>query len=132
MTITRKAVSQIVDDINNALKTVSEKHGINLKAGRATYSDDSVVVKVEGFVVNDVQGSVGIEPGDEKFVVGLKELGSLYGLTPAHYGREFVVNGEKCTFVGINPKARKTPFIYRKGSKMYRAGDFILTLVKGA
>lgn len=67
--ITPKMLEALRLDIDAALKAVGTKHGVELSAGRATYSDEHFSIKLEG----KLEGALSVEAKayDENYV-GMK------------------------------------------------------------
>lgn len=95
------------NDVNEALKAVLEKHGLELDGSRLTYGDvqSSITIKVV---------PKGVNLQEEAF----KKHAHLYGLHPDDLGKEISMNGGEFIIVGLKANARKnTVIIQRKGSR---------------
>jgi hypothetical protein len=105
MKFNRDSLKVLREDLENALKQVAEKHGIQATVGSASFTANNIVWKIE-LAVKDESGNA-IDRHAEAF----KVLATSYGLKPEDLGREFVVSGVKYQLKGINTRSRKFPVV---------------------
>ena len=131
--MTKTNLKNFRNDFANAMKALEEKYGVTVEMKNISYTQDSFTTKIE--VVNESDNR---EQTDfERNVVCFKN----YGLTKNDYKKVFKIKGEKFYLVGINPRARKYPFILRneKGDEYsftanalglsYDIGNWTITVV---
>lgn len=96
------------NSINEALKAVGEKHGIELNAGNASYDTSlkSATFKLQVVVVDST--GVAYSPRAEDF----KRNAGLFGLKPEFLNETFA-DGRGTTYkvVGFDVKRRSKPFV---------------------
>lgn len=109
----KSTIKQIRKDIDAALESVEEKHGITLELGNIRYSDFQFTTKLKATVVGDA--------GDEdlaKFKAALaKNPLQFEEIAEEDFGEEFEFHGETFKLVGLNPRAKKFPLIGEKISR---------------
>jgi hypothetical protein len=91
-------IKNVVDDMNNALKQVGEKHNISFITGKIKYSSNFFKTKID-CVINEQ----GLESGQVLF----NKYCSLIGMTPDDYHRYFTFANHTYQITGINIKSRK-------------------------
>jgi hypothetical protein len=108
-------LNQIRADLENALKAVGSKHGLEFSLGRMTYGDNDFSAKLTGVIRDALPQEV-----DARFA---KEYSALSSNYPALLGRVFYVSevGEDYTFIGYSSRSPKYPFIVR----MVKSGKII-------
>lgn len=90
------------EDFQEAVKDLEDKYNISLTPGSIKYTPTSFTMTVKGLISD---GSVSGEQAEFERICGL------FGKKPEDYGKTFVSNGKTFRLVGINPKARKYPFV---------------------
>ena len=95
-------VNVVSSMINDELKALGKKLGIEIRAGRGKYSSTNFTLKLEMSVMDG--GEV-----ITKEAVAFKELASLYGFKKSDLGKSFMSNGKKFTITGLNTRAKKYP-----------------------
>jgi hypothetical protein len=101
-------------EVEQALKSVAEKYGINISCGSISYTSSNIKM-----TVNALQKEVdGISYAQSEF----NKTCIWYGLKPEDYNKEVEFQGEKFIITGINPKASKMPINITKVSngKQYK------------
>lgn len=98
MEFNRRGFELFRNDVEAALKSVAEKHGIEIECGKISYSsfDFSMQLKV---TKND--GNV-----DGKKAIFEQEC-VYFGFKPDDYNREFRSNGKSFKLIGFNRKSPK-------------------------
>lgn len=107
MTLTKinKATCQhLRKDVEQALKTVADKHGIRITTGRGTFTDADFTMKIEMAVIGE--GGVNL-----KAKLEFEQLAAFVGLKPEHFGLEFTSGGERYQIVGIKSRATAKPVL---------------------
>ena len=109
------AVSTITDDIIDALKPLAAKYGLAVSRGPASYTANSLHVKIEIATVSDDGVANTREREDFKLAAGR------YGLEPGDLGSTIIISGVSMAIVGLRRKARTHQILCR------RTGDGGLT-----
>jgi len=93
---------EVGDAIEQALKSVAVKYGINIRKGNGRFSPDTLDLKIH---CARVQGGKVLSKEASDF----KRLASLYGLKPSDLGRTFTAGNGTYKITGLNTKAHKYP-----------------------
>ena len=102
--ITRQSLRLLMKDIDDALKIVSEKHGVKLGTGSARFSPSSCTIKIEGVAVGD-DGAVPDAPAsDLKAREDMKVRGILHGASERWLDQCFDSRGRVFKIIGLLPK----------------------------
>lgn len=111
MEITRNRIRQINADIEKALWSVAEKHGVEISVGNSSFTDVEYTTKL----------TVKTEGSEQREREQSREYAKMLGLPEGIVGRDFVMRGETCKVVRIDPKKRKYPVIIKKpNGKKYK------------
>jgi len=102
-TITRGLCKTLRDELNAALVPLAKELGVTIRAGNASYSDNTVTFKVE----------VAVE-GYDREKEEYEQLCMLYQLKADQRGAAFTYAGQRYTLAGISAKARKFPIIAKR------------------
>ena len=105
--ITHASVKAMREDINEALKEVGKKYGIELHAGNASFTRDGMTGKFQLKLVSLGSDGKVFNPAEGDF----KSLCKLYGFEASALGRTFTSRGERYAITGLNAKARKNIII---------------------
>jgi|ERR1035437_1224884 hypothetical protein len=84
-------------DINAAIQSIAEKHGITLHVGHGSYTSASVTFKLEGKLSGN----------SEAMVSQNKSYAIMLGLPENIVGSTFTSQGKKMKITGLNPKKPK-------------------------
>lgn len=105
--ITKALLKEVRSDIDEALKAVGQKHGLQMKCGNASFiPGGNGTMKVE--MSSITEGGQVVSKIEEDF----KFYASRYGLKPSDLGRTFRNwDGTVYTIVGCKPKAHKYPIL---------------------
>jgi|GEM_PF-3132807 len=104
-TITREMLSRFRKDLDVALALLAAQYGINLKAGNASYLDDTFTLKVEGRTASaKSQSQLDAELYDQN--------AAFYGLPPR--GTEITLGCDTFTIVGMRRAPKNNIVISRK------------------
>lgn len=98
MKFNRKEFEAFRNDVEEALKQVSEKYGIEIECGKISYTDFDFNMQLKA-TKND--GNI-----DGKKALFEQEC-LLYGFKPEDYERQFTANGKNFKLVGFNRKSPK-------------------------
>jgi hypothetical protein len=100
--IDRATIKLIADELEAAVQTVAEKHGIQITSGRQQYGHTRGTIKMELATIN--------EDGEAQTPerTALDMLGALDGIK---HGMTFTNRGRTFTVTGYNSRARKRPYI---------------------
>lgn len=92
----RALANKINDAALQALQAVADEFGVKLDRKGGSYSSTSLITKFE----------FADEGADQ---AEFDALCHVVGLTPEHFGKEFVSQGKRFVVTGINLRARKYP-----------------------
>lgn len=122
MKFDRNNLDEIRADINAALESVAEKHGITLSIGNISYESTRFTTKLTA------QTGDGSEHEQKEFARNCWR----YNIPESWYGKSFVAEGQTFTITGINTRARKSPINFKdvKG-RMYKASpEYVKAFMK--
>jgi len=102
-TLDRNTVKTISEDIMEALKAVSLKHGVQFSYKGGTFSTTSAKLRIEAAVVGD--GGVVITSERRDFPVYAK----MFGLQPEWLDKTFVHGNASYTITGLSTRKRTNP-----------------------
>ena len=116
-------------NLSDALKTISEELGVNIRIGNARFTRASVTFKMD-VVVNNSDGSA-----QTKASLDFEKHANRYDLKPSDLGKAFSLNGETFTIEGLKPRSHKYPILARSGKngKLYKlaANEVAIALNEG-
>jgi hypothetical protein len=102
----RRALQILREDLQAALKVVSDKHGIQIEVGRATFTPKNATFKVEIATVSE-DGTANTQEATN-FI----QFCSLYDLKPEHLGAEFTFRGDRYKVAGLaSGRSHKFPIL---------------------
>jgi hypothetical protein len=90
-------------EIDAALRSVGEAHGVTLALGTITYSAAKATAR---FTILPVGGN--------PYASGFEQYAPGYGLVPADLGQEVEIDGHIYTILGLTPRATKRPMVLRR------------------
>ncbi len=100
MKMSKELLKVLREDINEALKAVAIKHGLeSLKAGNCSYDDTQATFKVAANL------KVADETKNAKIAFNLRMI----GLEPTDLNRVITIAGKQFKIVGVNTRSRKNP-----------------------
>jgi hypothetical protein len=111
----KETIRKLRVEMDEVLKTLADKYGIQIKAGNATFSENLVTLKVDCSILKDGKA---VTKEAEAFLAYAK----IIGLDPSDLGREFSLNNKTYKVLGFQPRKEKFPMICEdtKSGKMYR------------
>jgi hypothetical protein len=126
MTLDRKIVNNITDDMTVAVQDVAKKHGVVIKFKSGTFSLTNATVK---FTVDVIDAEKGVANSQER--KDYQRLAAFHGLSPDWLDQAFTVSGAVYTVIGLRPRSYKFPVIVRRISngKLFK---FPISTVKSA
>lgn len=96
-------------DIDQALIAIGEKHGVALKTGNASFTDENATFKLDVATIGESGIAVTKEAADFK----LHSLG--FNMKPEDLGTEFTSPyGEKFVLMGCKPRSKKATLVAKK------------------
>jgi hypothetical protein len=101
----RETVQKILEECEEALKAVAERHGLNLLRKHCSYNEGEMPVAFK-LVVREGEGSQASR--DE---ADFKNYATLVGLEPSAFGATFRSGGRMFKVAGLNPRAHRFPII---------------------
>lgn len=116
-------VGQIRKDMDAALLSVAQKHGLTFSIGRISFNADSFRGRVQATLLN--ASTVAQRPShtltpSPDWIMGLHRHGVAYGLNDTHLHKDVPYRNEIWQFMGMLPRATTGKFIV--GNK--RTGKF--------
>jgi len=114
--ITRTKIQDMRKDIEEALQAVAEKHNCTIKAGNASFNEDSFKLKLE-IVENSSDGSTVTQAQ-----VDWKANASSFGLDVDLLGKTVILQNSNYEIVGLKPRSRKYPVLGKdlSNGKIYK------------
>lgn len=92
-------------EIEDALASVSVRHGIHIKTGRCSFMDSSATMKLEMAVI----GADGVVHTKE--AEAFRNFAGMYDLKRDDLGQKFVAGGTTYEIIGLKTRARKRPIL---------------------
>ena len=123
--INRTTVKMLRSEIQDALVSLGEKHGLEFNVGGASFSSNNVRFKVDANVIGDDGEAFSQEAED------FGSLASMYGFEPEDLGKEFSYGGETYKITGLKPRRRKYP-VSAEGIRNGKGYKFPADMVKAA
>ena len=119
----RNTLKTLRNEINDALNTVANKHGIYLSIGNIRFSSNNFRCKLEGNIRNpNASGTPAATSSEMKWRKGLDSVAAYsVGLTLADAGKLFNLYGEEYLLVGFRPNAKAKVVARKPGRKTYSA-----------
>lgn len=105
--ITKDLLRALRIDLDAALVSVGQKHGITIKAGNARFSAETATFKLDIATLQNGQ-AIDIE------LLALKQVLGQYGLTEVHVNQVFKLGTHSFTLAGYRPRARAKPFLIKR------------------
>jgi len=99
----KKTLKTLRQDIDSALKSVADKHGLSLMLGNIRFNEHSFTGKLEARVTEN--------PGEPTMAADFKALSMSYGIPASCLHRIVTLNGKRYKIVGLKPRNRKYPII---------------------
>jgi len=101
----RPTIKRLRSEIDDALLELSEKYGIEIKTGSASFSNTNVTFKLELATVGS-DGEVNTKEMDD-----FRHNAWRFGLSEDDLGKEFTHRGNRYRVVGMKPRSPKYPII---------------------
>jgi hypothetical protein len=101
--ITQELCKTLRVEINAALKSVGDAHGVTLALGNINYSESKATARITII-------SAGGNPQADDF----RRWATGYGLDPTDLGKDIEIEGVSYTIVGINPGSGVRPIMLRR------------------
>jgi hypothetical protein len=116
MEFSRPFFKQFRDEVNEALKPITDKYGIDLSLGSISFTSDSFSVSLKGKAL-DASGAPVVDTNN------FNRFCTIFGLEPGDLGRKFVSRGETYEIIGISPNRPKYPIdVMRSDGKRFKYG----------
>lgn len=117
-TLNRTNLQTLRDEIDTALATVAQKHGLRLTCGRCTFNPQNATFRLEVATVGD--GGTAMDPAR---IAYLRDC-AIFGLKPEWLDREFTYNGDRFRLSGLHPGRSKFPLVAIRvdNGKTYKFG----------
>lgn len=113
--ITKDFLKTLRADIDAALQAVGEKHGVLLRAGNCSFTENSATFKLEA--------TLGVSnPADAaavKAAASWKVNAVYFDMNPLWLGKSFKLGADSYEILGLQPKSRTKPVLTRKGGSLY-------------
>ncbi|MDD4779199.1 MAG: hypothetical protein PHT02_01155 [Tissierellia bacterium] len=120
--LTKKEFEMFRKETEEALKSIAEKYGATIKAGKIKYTNNSFNLDLQ-VVKKDIGGKSFEQVEFEKYCV-------FYGIRPEDYNREVTYNGKIYNLVGFKPNSSKYPILLKcEDGKTYKWGTDLIKLL---
>ena len=113
--INKPFLNSVRADINAALNSVGEKHGLALSIQSIRYSDTGFNTTLKATVNEDSQGN-SIDPDKIEF----EKYAAHMGFDSSAFGKTFEQDGKAFIVSGIAPRARKFPILATHSGTQYK------------
>lgn len=110
-TFDRSNLKTMRAEMDAALKTISEKYGVNFELGNIKFSSNEFSLKLSASI-----GNAKVENKAEKLEANFKLYAKFYGLVPEDFNRKFTHRGTEYKIVGFDTKKRKNNIILERTS----------------
>jgi len=111
--LTKKEFESFRIETEQAMKTIAEKYGVNIHAGKINYDSNSFTLDLK-VSKKKVNGKSFEQAEFEKNCI-------YFGLKPEDYNKSFMSNGRKFNICGIKTSARKMPILAKcEDGKTYK------------
>lgn len=107
-TLTTDDVSNVSDEIMEAVRRVASKHGLQVAQRGISLKEHSVSTKIELVPIKNKKNPLVNTKEGQEFT---KYASSKYKLKPEFLGKEFTMGKRTYTVLGANPAGRKYPII---------------------
>ena len=98
----RELARQLGEEVEAALQSVAAKHGMTVTCTGGTFETTGLFKPRVEFRTGDVDR--------QQFL----RYAAMFGLTPEHFGRTFVMDGLTYQITGLKPSAPKRPVLARR------------------
>lgn len=123
MQVSSKDCTIISQEILEAVIPILNKHGFDTNAlKRSSGYGDRFSIKIDAFRKSNSNSEVN---ENTEYARTFNMFATFYGVNPEALGRDFIMNGESFKIMGLNRRARKSPFIIKSNvsGKEYRCGE---------
>jgi hypothetical protein len=103
--LNKDAVQELSKEIEKAVQDVADKHGLVIKMGSGSYTQNNATLKVE-IAVKSLDGTVATKEASS-----FKALCTFYGLQESDLGRTFTSRGSLYVITGLASKSRTNPIL---------------------
>lgn len=116
---TKQSFDILRKDIAEAFAKVEKKHGINLSIGNIKFDENAFHTTVKGQISHPELLPANAEDRDIEYLLNFKKLPkfqqeTLYGINESMCGVTRMYKGQSHVFVGIAPRKRKYPMVFRR------------------
>ena len=114
MEFSRPFFKQFRDEVNDALKPLIEKYGIDITIGTISFNSDTFSIPLKGKAL-DASGTAVADTNN------FQRYCTLFGLEPGDLGRKFMSRGETYEIIGVSPNRPKYPIdVMRSDGKRFK------------
>ena len=106
MTITKQLLKDLRVDIDEALKPIAQKYGIEIQSGRGVYGGLEGHLKILFKTTN--------EEGDDQRAIDYKRFASLYNLKEEWLGKTMKYGSDSYTIMGLDTNKRKKVLVVKR------------------
>lgn len=110
MTVNSQNIKEIREELNNALRTVTDKYGLQFTIGSISYGPNNISFTCRGTTLTE----------EDQFTSLCRE----YGFRPEDYRKSFRYRNKTYVLTGFDPHARSYPYIIQDTAtgKTYKGG----------
>ena len=106
MTITKQLLKDLRVDIDEALKPIAQKYGIEIQSGSGVYGGVEGHLKILFKTTN--------EEGDDQRAIDYKRFASLYNLKEEWLGKTMKYGSDSYTIMGLDTNKRKNVLVVKR------------------
>lgn len=123
-------LKEIRTEIDNALKSVSDKFKISLKVGNITYSANEFRAKLEAAI--QTSNASGMSTKQIKAIENLRNYGDMFDVSEKDLNKTFTSGNRTFKFVGLMPSRPKFPVLAEdvKTNKLFKFNESVLKQLK--
>ena len=125
--LTRDLVKQLHREVDYAIETIANKHGLIVSTGAFSYNETEGRVKIKFQSLTENENGDIETPSERDF----RLYAEGYGLKPTDIKRVFVHNGEKFKITGLKTSRRKYPVSAErvKDKKVFKFSSSIVSML---
>lgn len=118
---TKESLRDLRIDIETRLNEIGEKHVIKLSVGSMSYTSGKFTCRLTG-LTGDRSASDDSPEAKYAFNVSIPWYQDTYEVREDMLGKEVELMGSRYVFIGLSPKSKKFPYIFKKteSGKLYK------------
>jgi hypothetical protein len=127
----RSNLSQLRLELEKALQTVGNQYGIVFGIGSIRFDEKTFTSKLSAAITSKTasnSSNARVDVRDVMYAEAVKKYGYRYGVAETDIGKRVTIDGQNTwTFVGINTRGRRMPYIYQNmnGRRIKAARNYV-------